>query len=248
MFKNKPIGVLDSGVGGLTVWKEIVRELPNESTIYIADSRNVPYGTKTTKEIHKLARKLVQFLLKKDVKLIIIACNTVTVTSLYKLRKEFPKIPIVGTVPVVKTAAEKTKIGKIGILSTVRTAESRYQRDLIKKFAQNLEVLNVGTDKLVPLIEKREDVGSVLSKIIEPFSEVDVLVLGCTHFPLIKDKIQKILGSKVLILDSGAAIARQVKRVLVHNKLLSNSKKAKNYFYTTGNEKLYNIKAERVRL
>lgn len=250
---NKPIGVLDSGVGGLSVWSEIVKELPKESTVYIADSRNVPYGTKTAEEIHRLSRKLVQFLLKKDVKLIVVACNTITVTSLSKLRKEFPQIPIVGTVPVVKTAAEKTKKRKIGILSTVRTAESRYQKDLIEKFAKDLEVLNIGTDKLVPLIEKGDHVKMIqiiLQQELKPFvdARIDVLALGCTHFPLIKAKIQKILGPKILILDSGPAIARQVKRVLEQNKILAANSLVRHYFYTTGDEKLYNKKAKRVNL
>lgn len=259
---NRPIGVLDSGVGGLTVWKEIVKELPNESTIYIADSKNVPYGPKTAGEIHKLARKLVQFLLKNKVKLIVVACNTITVTSLSKLRKEFPQIPIVGTVPVVKTAAEKTKKRKIGILSTVRTAESRYQKDLIEKFAKDLEVLNIGTDKLVPLIEKGDHVKMIqiiLQQELKPFvdAKVDVLALGCTHFPLIKNEIQKIIGSNVLILDSGAAITRQVRRVLTNNDILSNSV-SNHKFFTTGDKSLfnkvlnetmrYNGKAERVTL
>lgn len=252
-MNNQPIGILDSGVGGLTVWREIVRKLPNESTIYIADSKNIPYGTKTTKEIHKLARKLVKFLIKNKVKLIVVACNTITVTSLDKLRAEFPQIPIVGTVPVIKTAAKKTKIKKIGIFSTIRTANSNYQRNLIKKFASGIKVLNIGTDKLVPLIEKGDHVKMIqiiLHQELKPFinAKIDVLALGCTHFPLIKHKIQKILGPKVLILDSGPAITRQVRRVLKHNKLLTTNKNAKRYFYTTGNEKLYNIKAERVRL
>lgn len=247
-MNNRPIGVLDSGVGGLTAWKEITKLLPKESTIYIADSKNVPYGNKTASQIHKLSRKLAQFLLENDVKLIVVACNAITVTCLDKLRKEFPQVPIVGTVPVVKTAGEKTKSGKIGILSTVRTAGSSYQKRLIKKFAQNLGVLNIGTDKLVPLIEKGEDVNPVLAEILEPFKKVDVLALGCTHFPLIKDKIKKILGPKILILDSGPAIARQVRRVLVRNKLLSNGKKATHHFYTTANQKLYNRKAKKVVL
>lgn len=245
---NKPIGVLDSGIGGLTVWEEIVRELPKESTIYVADSKNVPYGNKSSTQIHQLARKLVQFLLEKDVKLVVVACNTITVSCLNKLRTEFPKIPIVGTVPVVKTAAAKTKKGKIGVLSTIRTAQSQYQKDLIEKFAKDLEVLNIGTDKLVPLIEKGESVDSILPKILEPFKKVDVLALGCTHFPLIKDKIQKILGSKVSVLDSGPAIARQVRRVLTQNKMLSNNKRAKHSFYTTGDGKLYDMEAEKVVL
>ena len=143
-------------------------------------------------------------------------------------------------------------------MSTVGTAKSAYQKSLIEKFAKDIKVLNVGTDKLVPLIEKGENVDDVLEKELEPFiNQVDVLALGCTHFPLIKDKIQKILGSKVLVLDSGPAIARQVKRVLSKNRNLSKDGEAKREFYTTGNEELfnkilnkslYNGKAERVTL
>lgn len=261
-MSNQPIGILDSGVGGLTIWKEIAQLLPYESTIYIADSKNCPYGSKTSQEIYQLARRLVRFLIEKNCKLIILACNTITVLCLDKLRKEFPNIPIVGTVPVIKTAAEKTYSKKIGILSTVRTAKSQYQKDLIRKFAQDLKVLNIGTDKLVPLIEKWDHVKMIqiiLQQELKPFidAKVDVLALGCTHFPLIKDQVQEILGSSVLILDSGAAIARQVKRVLKLNNALSNSSKPTHQFFTTGDRAQfseilrsigYNSRAEKIDL
>lgn len=257
---NKPIGILDSGVGGLTIWREIIKELPKESTTYIADSKNLPYGNKTSQNIHKLSHKLVQFLISKNVKIIIVACNTITVSCLDKLRAEFPQISIVGTVPVIKTASKSSKNKKIGILSTVRTAESQYQKNLIKKFARGNKVLNIGTDKLVPFIERGRNVDSILKKELSPFidAKVDVLALGCTHFPLIKNKIQGILGSKVLILDSGPAIARQVRRVLTNNKIISSPQNSNYEFYTTGdkgslnrilNKNMgYNGKAERVVL
>lgn len=237
-MNNQPIGVLDSGVGGLTIWKEIVTLLPQECTIYIADSKNCPYGSKSADEIYSLARRLVKFLIKKDCKIIVLACNTITVSCLDRLRSEFSRVPIVGMVPVVKTASEQTKNGKIGILSTTRTAESQYQKDLIKRFAGDCRVINIGTDKLVPLIERGDAsmIQIILTKELQPFvdTKVDVLALGCSHFPLIKDQIQKILGSRVLILDSGAAIARQVKRVLEANSAFSNSSKPTHQFFTTG--------------
>ena len=246
-MNNQSIGILDSGVGGLSIWKEIVAQLPNESTIYIGDSKNCPYGVRSGQEIYILASKMVKFLLSKKVKLIVIACNTITVTCLEKLRLDFSTIPIIGIVPVVKTAAEKTKNKKIGVLSTIQTSNSKHQKDLIEKFAKNLRVTNIGTDKLVPFVERgevdSEKLKDTLKKELESFTkaEIDVLALGCSHFPFLKNSIQKILGKNVLVLNSGAAIARQVVRVLGQNNALAQSQKPFYYFYTTGNTKRFSI-------
>ena len=241
-MNNRPIGVLDSGIGGLTIWREIVRLLPKESTIYIADSKNCPYGKKTPEQIHAFAKRLIKFLLKKDVKLIVIACNTITVSCLDKLREEFTNVPIVGTVPVIKTASEQTKNGIIGIFSTSGTAKSMYQKSLINKFAKDKTVINIGTDKLVPMIEKGKSMYLVIKKILLPFKKtnIDVLALGCSHYPLIREQIQRVLGLQVVILDSGAAIARQVRRVLSNNNSLSSLKIAAHSFFTTGDKELLN--------
>src|SRR5262245_22974677 len=126
-MNNHPIGVLDSGLGGLTVLSSIVKELPNEQFIYIGDSKNTPYGKKTEEEIYHLSKRLIEFLLQKKVKLIVVACNTITVSCLERLRTDYPDMPIVGTVPVIKTAAAVSKNKCIGILSTTRTAQSDYQ-------------------------------------------------------------------------------------------------------------------------
>lgn len=235
-MNNHPIGILDSGSGGFTIWKEIVKQLPNESTIYIADSKNCPYGSKTPEEIYPLAKRLVQFLLEKDVKLIVVACNTITVTSLGKLRAEFPQMPMIGIVPVIKTASGQTKNNTIGILSTSQTAKSQYQKNLIAQFAKGKTVVNVGTDELVPFIEEGRDVDAVLKKVLEPFQKagIDTLALGCSHYPIIKKQIQQELSSNVTILDSSAAIARQVRRVLTNNQTLCSSHKPTHRFYTTG--------------
>lgn len=244
-MRDKPIGVLDSGVGGLTIWKEIVKELPNESTIYIADSKNCPYGSKSKKEIYGLAKRLVQFLLQREVKLIVLACNTITVSCLDKLRKDFPQVPIVGTVPVVKTASEVSKSKKIGVLSTLRTSKSKYQKELIIKYARDCLVINIGTNKLVPFVEKGmlNDKGlkKVLKEILLPFqkADVDVIALGCSHFPFLKKEMQAILGSKVQILDSAGAISRQVKRVLVNNDDLSSKESSVHRLYVTVKRKNY---------
>ncbi|HSW89121.1 MAG TPA: glutamate racemase [Candidatus Saccharimonadales bacterium] len=242
-MQNFPIGILDSGVGGLSVWQEIISLLPHESTIYICDQKNIPYGAKTGAEIHQLARKLILFLLEKQVKLIIIACNTITVSCLEELRQEFSQVPIIGAVPVVKLAAEVSKKRKIGILSTTRTAESEYQKHIIQTFAQDCTVINEGTDELVPLIERGdlEAITDVLPKTLKPFqeAEVDTLALGCTHYPFIEQKIGSILGKDVHLLDSGAAIARHVQRILEHNELFSQNNNATYAFYTTGDSRQF---------
>lgn len=239
-MSNKPIGILDSGVGGLSIWKELVLQLPSEQTIYIADSRNCPYGTKTRNEIYRLTSRLVKFLIKNKVKLVVLACNTITVSCLDRLREDFPDLPIVGTVPVVKTAAEKTRNKKIGIFSTNVTAKSNYQKKLIKKFASDCQVLNIGTNELVPLIEAGEIEGprlqAILKKALKPFikKRIDALAIGCSHFPFLQESIQEVLGKDVFILDSGGAIARQVRRILINNNKLALIKKPSYIFYTTG--------------
>ncbi len=239
-MNNQPIGVLDSGVGGLSIWEELVLQLPCEQTIYIADSLNCPYGTKTRNEIYELTCRMVKFLIKNKVKLVVLACNTITVSCLDRLRGNFPDLPIVGTVPVVKTAAERTKNKKIGIFSTSATAKSSYQKNLIKKFASNCQVLNIGTNNLVPLIEAGEmeswKLQTLLEKTLKPFIKegIDTLALGCSHFPFLRESIQEVLGKEVLILDSGGAIARQVRRILANNNKLVLTKSPLYKFYTTG--------------
>ncbi len=244
-MNDQPIGILDSGVGGLSVWREIVKLLPNESTIYLADSLNCPYGTKKEEEIYKLAKGLISFLLEKKAKLIVVACNTITVTCLDKLRIDFPNTPIIGTVPVIKTAANVSKNKKIGVLSTERTAQSLYQKNLIDKFANGCKVVTVGTGKLVPYVETGEidgkKVTEVVSKALKPFIEnnVDAIALGCSHFPFLRNIIQKIVGEKVMVLDSSGAIARQTQRVLVANNSLSSPINPNHLFYTTGDKKQF---------
>ena len=238
-MNNQPIGILDSGVGGLTIWKEIVSLLPYESMVYIADSANCPYGEKSATEILQFSRKMVQFLLDKDCKLIVIACNTISVSSLKALRKEFPRVDFIGTVPVVKTAGERSKNRRIGILSTSHTAESRYQQELIGKYRQDCEVINVGTDRLVPLVERsaEQTLNKTLTEVLQPFisARIDTLALGCSHFPLLKKEIQQVLGNQVTILDSSEAIARQVERVLKARNEFCGDSPLVYTFYTTGN-------------
>lgn len=235
---NFPIGVLDSGLGGLTIASEIKKLLPREQIIYFGDSKNAPYSKRRNTEISELSNKIINFLLKKNVKIIVVACNTITVTCLEDLRKVFKHVPIIGTVPVIKTAVQITENGSVGIFSTKRTAESTYQKKLINKFAKGMKVLSLGSDDIVPKIENGESVSSLLKKELAPFKQfgVDVLALGCTHFPLVKEDIGQIMGSSVKVIDSGAAVARQVKRIIEKNK--TKDSVLKDLFFTTGNAQI----------
>jgi glutamate racemase len=221
-MSNAPIGIIDSGLGGLTIFKEIQKQLPNESLRYVGDTANVPYGPRPTNEIYQLSHALIANLVGQGVKAVVIACNTISVNCIHLLRADFPTLPIVGTAPAIKTAASVSTNRKIGILSTVATANSPYQADLISQFAADCEVLNLGTNELVPRIERgafETDLPGVLVEVLEPFksADIDALVLGCSHFPILRNQMQAILGDGVTILDSGAAIARQLGRVLDQN-------------------------------
>lgn len=239
---TKPIGIIDSGLGGLSIFSTLLKTLPNESFIYIADSKNCPYGGKSKKEILSLTEAMVNYLKNRDIKFLVVACNTITVTAIKDLREEFKDIPIVGIVPVIKTAAERTKNGKIGIFSTVVTSKSKYQKELIDNFADGVKVINVGSSDLVPLIEKGEakQIKKVLEDELGIFKEndIDTLALGCSHFPLIKKQISKVLPN-VLILDSSGAVSRQVKRILQVNNMLSTSSNSFYNFLTTGNKDFF---------
>jgi glutamate racemase len=251
-MNNFPIGIFDSGVGGLSVWQEIVSLLPEESTVYIGDSGHAPYGKRSADEIYVLTKKAVEFLLKQQIKLLVIACNTATVSCLEKIRDDFSELPIIGTVPVIKLAVEVSKSKRIGVLSTVRTTESQYQKELIKKFASECFVTSVGTNALVPFIEKEatntKEFLDVLQKELEPFqkADVDTIVLGSTHFPFIEQQIGDIMGEDVHLLDSGAAIARHVKRVLEKNDAISLDDSPVYTFYTTGNAEQFAVTAKKL--
>jgi len=237
---KKYIGIFDSGVGGLGIFKEIKRFLPSENILYLADSKNCPYGEKTVEEIKKICKKNTQFLLHNNAKIIVVACNSASVAALNYLRTEFPGVPIVGVVPVVKTAVKLTKNKKIGILATRATVQSEYLKGLVKEFCSGINVYYQASGELVDLIEndingekRREVLNNCLKKFIK--NDVDVIALGCTHFPFVKKEIQKIVGARTEVLDSSGAVARQVKRVLTQNEELLGSQKNPDYqFYTSG--------------
>lgn len=238
-MNNAPIGILDSGFGGLTIYRSMIKLLPRESTVYIGDHAHIPYSDKTPAYIHKRVKKIIQFLLSKHVKLVVIACNTATVAGIDIYRKAFPDIPIIGVVPVVKTAAERTKKKSFAVLSTNFTANSEYQKNLIRTFAAECNVYNLGGHSLVDSVEKGivegEKIKKELKKILTPeiLENIDVIALGCTHYPFLEKIIRSIVGKNVEILDSGGAVGRQVARILSHNKLETAGGSATHIFYST---------------
>lgn len=241
MNNRRPIGVFDSGVGGLSVLKELQKLLPKEDFIFIADQAHVPYGEKTTSQLCRLAHNVSEFLLKKDAKLIVIACNTATCHTIDYLRKQF-KVPFVGTVPAVKTAAEQTINKCIGVISTPATSESDYLGNLITNHAQGIKVINIGCTGLENAVEKGDinskEVEALLKKYLEPIkkAEADAIVLGCTHYPFLKSKIRKHLGRDVKIIDSGKAISKRTLSLLKDSSFL-NDRGGKSYYFTTGDNK-----------
>lgn len=237
---NNPIGIFDSGLGGLSIYKAVKRLLPREDFICLSDHKNLPYGSKKPQELRSLTIRALHYLSKRKVKAVIIACNTSTTAGIEDYRKLF-SFPIIGVVPAIKKASEKTKSGVIGILSTPATAKSKYQKNLISKFCKDLIVINACSKNLVPLIET-EDLNSdkitkeltiALKSII--YSKADVLVLGCTHYPFVKKIINKI-APNLKILDSGSAVAKQTRKVLNQSgKIKKASVFGKSLFLTTGN-------------
>ncbi len=237
MNDNRPIGVFDSGVGGLSILSELKAILPHESFIYFADQAHMPYGGKSKEKIEEITEKVVNFLEKEDCKAIVIACNTATVNSIDYLREKF-SFPIIGTVPVVKTIVQKTKTRKTAIFSTPTTAKSAYLSDLISKFSDGVEVIVVGETTLENYVERGDINNPEVDKIIRRFltplinDGVDSIALGCTHYAFLKKKIEDNFKN-VGIYDSSEAVARQAKRVLEKAGMLS-SEARETVFYTTG--------------
>lgn len=238
MYDNRLIGVFDSGVGGLSVLIELKKLLPKESYIYLGDQKNVPYGGKSHRELTKYVSRAMDFFILNDVKAVVFACNTATVYVIEQMREKY-NIPIIGTVPVIKSLKKYTKSGKTAVFSTPATARSEYLKDLVKKFADDIEVELVGGSNLEDLVERgnidNPELVKVLEEILPPLIEhgIDTIALGCTHYPFLRDKIQKVVGKDVVLLDSGGAVARRTKEVLGFENMLSD-KKSEDYYFTTG--------------
>ena len=241
MASNFPIGLFDSGIGGLSIYNEIKNSMPNESTIYIADNLNAPYGKKAESEIIQLSIKNTQKLVDLRCKLIIVACNTATTNAIEVLRKKF-NVPIVGIEPAIKPAMLETKSNNIGVLATEKTLSSNLFLQTSDRFSKGINIHEqIGFD-LVKIIEENgineELLIPKLREYIEPMLEknIDHLVLGCTHYYYLMYLLKKILPNGVKILDSSRAVTKRVKNLLKDYNIDSNTSKTKNIFLCTGND------------
>ncbi len=243
-MSSQPIGIFDSGVGGTSIWKEIHRLLPNEQTIYLADSKNAPYGPKGKEKIIELSIKNTELLLQKGCKIIIVACNTATTNAIDYLRSHYI-VPFIGIEPAIKPAALLSKTKSVGILATQGTLSSALFNKTSDLFARGIEVIEQDGNGIVQLIESGKlysnEMEVLLKMYLQPMIEanIDYLVLGCTHYPYLIPQLIELLPKHVRIIDSGQAVARQTKNILEVNDLLYNQKTISNpQFYTNGNPKV----------
>lgn len=237
MSNSNVIGLFDSGVGGTSIWREINTLLPNENTLYLADSKNAPYGLKTKEEIIALSFKNTEFLLEQNAKLIVVACNTATTNAIKELRTKYD-VPFIGIEPAIKPAANSTKTHTIGILATKGTLNSDLFHEKVKSFT-NIKIIEQIGHGLVQLIENGDIESAEMMELLETYlkpmvaQNIDYLVLGCSHYPYLVPQIKKIIPSSIKIIDSGEAVAKQTKKILELNGIANTSQeKGKNVFYT----------------
>ena len=214
------IGVFDSGIGGLSVLREIYKVCPAESTLYFADQKHIPYGSRSEADIRRFSDQICQYLLKRGANVIVVACNTATAAAIDWLRERYPTVLFVGMEPAIKPAVELTKSGKIGVLSTAGTFQSQRYAHLMGRYAQDVQLFQNSCIGLVEQIESGKTTEVETTEMLESFirpmlaQDIDTLILGCTHYPFVQPLIQQIVGKNVQIIDPAPAVARQTKRLL----------------------------------
>jgi len=234
-----PIGVFDSGVGGLSVLHEIQQLLPEESLLYVADSGYVPYGEKPPEQIRERSRKIAQFLIDQGAKALVLACNTATVAAINDLRSEFD-MPIIGMEPAVKPAALATRNGVVGVLATTGTLHSAKFAALLDRFARSVKVVTQPCPGLVECVERGELAGPAVEDLLQRYTApllaagCDTLILGCTHYPFFRSTLQAMLPPQIQLVDTGAAVARQVQFRLTENHMLHSGPPSATQFWTSG--------------
>jgi glutamate racemase len=239
LSSDRPIGIFDSGVGGLSVAREIRRLLPAERLLYLADSAYCPYGGRPLEQIRDRTLRVGGFLLEQGAKALVVACNSASGAALEALR-ESTSVPVIGMEPAVKPAAGTTRNGRVGVLATAATLQAdRFER-LMQSYAREVQVFSQACPGLVELVEdgttSGEEARSVLEPLLEPLhaAGVDTLVLGCTHYPFLREAISDILGPEVTLIDTGAAVARQTRRVLEAEGMLREAGAGGLEVFTTG--------------
>lgn len=239
-MSEAPVGVFDSGVGGLSVLGEINRLLPSESLLYVADCGHIPYGEKTPEFIRERCRRVADFFHQRQAKALVVACNTATVAAAAELRERYPAWPIVGMEPAVKPAAAATRSGVVGVLATTGTLQSAKFAALLDRFASDIKVVTQPCPGLVELIEtgnlRSPALRQLLASYVEPLltAGCDTLILGCTHYPFLRPLLAELVPPHVVLIDTGAAVARQLQRLLEQQRLLAAGPPAEVQFWTSG--------------
>lgn len=247
MSNQGAIGFIDSGVGGLTVVKEALKQLPNERLIYLGDTARCPYGPRPAEQVIQFTWEMTEFLVKKKIKMLVIACNTATAVALEEIKANLP-IPVVGVIlPGARAAVKTTKNNRIGVIGTIGTIKSGSYEQALKSKVPQLEVTSLACPKFVPIVESNEFQSSVAKKIVSEtlqplhLKQLDTLILGCTHYPLLRPVIQNVMGNQVTLIDSGAETVGEVSMLLDYFDIahLPERSKEPHEFYTTGSAKMF---------
>jgi glutamate racemase len=239
---DAPVGVFDSGVGGLSVLGEIHRLLPRESLLYVADCGHIPYGEKTPEFIRERCVVIAEFFRSQGAKALVLACNTATVAGVADLRERYPDWPIVGMEPAVKPAAAATKSGVVGVLATTGTLQSAKFAALLDRFAADVQVVTQPCPGLVELIETGDLTSPMIRQLLHGYVEpllaagCDTIILGCTHYPFLKPLLHEMVPASITLIDTGSAVARQLQRLLTQQELLACGHAQPTHFWTSGDQ------------
>ena len=252
MADSRPIGVFDSGVGGLTVLREIHRQLPRESTIYLGDTAHCPYGPRPLRQVKQFAFEIMRFFMERDVKLVVVACNTATAAALNDVRKAFP-VPVVGVIrPGAEAGALASRNRKIGVVATEGTVKSRSYFDNIKDINPAAEVWEQACPALVDLVEagkaQAPETKAALGSYLAPLQArgIDTLILGCTHYPLLREPVEGILGPEVTVVDSASTTASATRLIVEVNRLDNEANGTTHELYSTSPSEHFAAIAERM--
>ncbi len=242
------VGVFDSGVGGLSVVRELIAQIPGQPLVYLADQAHAPYGQRSLDEIRELSDGITRFLLTQGSRIIVVACNTASAAALHWLRRKYPEIPFVGMEPAVKPAAERTRTRHVGVMATPATFQGELFASLVDRFGKEVTVHTQVCPELVPLVEAGELDGeqarAAVRRYVGPLVEagVDELVLGCTHYPFLRPLIEAAAGPEIEIIDPAPAVARQTARILSQNGwLAAGSALPEHAFFTTGDAARFRV-------
>ena len=243
MNDNQPIGIFDSGVGGLSVWREIAAQLPHEDTLYFADQIHIPYGPRSLDQIRSFSEAITRYLIARGAKLIVVACNAASAAALRHLRATFPEMPFVGMEPAVKPAAEQTHTGVVGVLATPATFQGELFASVVERFANGVRLVKEICPGLVQQVEagrlNTPDTLAMLDRFLTPIRDAnaDKIVLACTHYPFVIDAIRQLVPG-IDVIDPAPAIARQVHRVLSERGLLASSERIGQHRFITSGERV----------